>query len=343
MGNKNVLDHYKSGINKIKAASNPFADPCSEADDNACDDAVGQAARVRSRIPVYAAAAAAMICVAVGTFIVIRNTDSFGAASSSDTASLAPSVASSDDSNTDNNSIAVSSSQGSSAINSDTETSQNSSHIYSNTVIDAETKKLIEEYSKAEDEKQKILIELSTRTDSQVSYSDVETKKTELKKQVDLQDTIIKKLLAKKSSLPDVLLIGIRRINDQSGTLARLEVLDLETKNVTVSGFLTINMRDSKVYTYSAAKLTGKITEGQVQYLTVDLKSAPNYDSLINSLPDIFSLSASIQVNDGENTTSIECDLPFSSQPAVNENTEKDLLNWYTGKNNWDSLTVIGT
>lgn len=355
MKRNDAFRFYKSGINKISARQNPFADAADEASSTASDDAAAKEIKIRSNTWIVIAAALA-ICFAVGTFVLLLNSDNMGTADdprTSDTGLDTSSSVVNTDSSANDLSSMITTTEVSSVIVPDVvpDSSQNddtSSAAEHETdtpvprlVIDDDTQVMINGYSLAEDSIQSELRSLDKlrRTDAN-DKDKIEKSISMLQSNYSLQQDIIEKLYDKRGELPSLMILDSRFIEGAEPPVLRLAILNLTDKTFEFSDFIRIEFPNKQ--TAVCKVLENKVIEKkQVKYLNVDPSSfienilyepdESNLDTGENNRIDEYNyrINASIRTVPDADEIDIPCVIKIKTMSALSGTKEKSILERY--------------
>jgi len=325
MSKKDVFKYYKSGIEKISAKSNPFADAPEETNGTESDDAVTSAAHIKSNLWMMIAAALAL-CVAVGTFIIISKTvkidHTYGSGQESKTVqttdtSLPLTVSSLPDVSDSSKLVLTSSAADVSSAAPDKETME--------TVQQA-----IDNYSNAEDSIQEIFAEIKELSKG----NDTDKNKINgfagtLQSYYQIQKDSVNKILYFKHSLPEIIVLDTRFVEGSNPETIRATVLNLGASTAVISGVAKLKLSDTD-YAYCIMAEQKSIEHHSCKhtawYSSLNNESGINLKNKILDNEDSKKIDAAVQVTSDGTAKEINCEVTFKARNAMNEQDEKTVL-----------------
>ena len=252
MKRNDAFEHYKSGINKVRAKANPFADAADLSEDAAPDDAPRTGVKIRSNTRLFIAAAL-LICISVSAFLLVLHSCKIGFGDKSNGSIIEnsdTSIAVTEPSVTTTEPIIITSQSSSLTFTSSlatTEASSSSSDMQNKLqhsyplLSDA-----IKAYRAAEDEIQKTLDEFQIeRMRVDFSSDDRKTYQDKLNgysaQQREITEWIKQSDFAKK----EIIVLDSRRVSNDDSTI-KLVIMNRNPNTLTLKDYINVSINDRK-------------------------------------------------------------------------------------------------
>lgn len=343
MSKKDVFKYYKSGIERISAKSNPFADTAEESGGTESDDAVRPAAHIKSNLWMIIAAALAL-CIAVGTFVVVSKTakvepthESGREKQYSQTTTTISQVTSSAQSRIDSNIFEVTSSQ-------HEETSSRVTEIKEDFLQQA-----IYDYSDAEDNIQELFSKIKAlSSDYETNKDKIDDLASTLQMYYQMQQNSVSKLIFFKHQLPDIVVLDTRFVEGSNPETIRATILNLDETTAVISGVAKLNISDNE-YAYCVMSEQKSIEYQTCRYTawysSLENESGINMKNKILNGKESKKVGAVVQVTRNGKTSEIKCEVNFKSKNAFDEQEEKNILGIIKKdlQNSFDKVDVISS
>lgn len=370
MKRNDAFEHYKSGINKITARANPFAEAVDENEDPTAEDAPLPAVRVRTNTRLLIAAAF-VVCISIGAFLAVFSTNNI---KSSDSKGQDISYQPTSTSEASNSTSVISTSAVSSLPDSSVRTVSSSlsdssqTNIVTNQVItNEECRKAVRQFSESESKIQILVKQYSDEYNgsdrTEVESELIDKLTAEYQKEQQAVDTLMKH----KNELPEVVILDTRYedIGDSvDGAHIRVAVLNLKDTTITVQdkvkckiGEDTVSLTQNKFpwdpdYPYIFA---GKVKFNLFIASKEDNEKLQKYiENQCRETENWLDMTIEVSSNSGSENTAITCEIPYSkqsvleiiSEPALREQLAGDSFQdkrTYSSSSSgyWDTINVL--